>query len=398
MTRLFVRMPASVGVLAIYLVARLLTTGMLGLAAVMSGPASRFGAHAGIGDFVLAWDAQWYWYIAVHNYPTQLPVTPEGAVTENSWAFMPLYPKLAQLVGLPFGSWGAGALIVSLVAGYFACLVMYRMMSRRIGRTAAIWSTVFLAAGPLGALFQVGYAEVLCLLFLLLALDGLIRRRYVRLYVLIPLMGFTRPGVLAFALLLGLVLVMRWWRRRTDPLGGREIAHFLALGALGTIVGFSWQIIAGIVTGEHDAYLTTELSWRKNWTKEEAHGFFPFEGWVTAAQMWFRIWGLPGWVGIVVLVLLVAAAAAMLLFGPRVKRLGPEIRLWSASYLLYLLAVFFPQSSTLRLLFPLAPLWGAVAIPRSRLYRWGVLVVCLALQWLWIFNVFAMGNTFWRVP
>lgn len=398
LTRLFVRMPASVGVLLVYVAARVVTTGMFAVGTQLSGPNSRFGVNAGIGDFVLAWDAQWYWYIALHGYPTQLPLTPDGAVAENSWAFMPLYPWIAQIVGFPFGSWGVGAMIVSLVSGYVACLVMYRMMARKIGRTAALWSAVFLAAGPLGALFQIGYAEALFMVFLLLALDGLIRRRYGRIYILIPLMGFSRPGELAFALLLGLVLVMRWLRRRSDPLHGREAAHFFALGALGVVVGFAWQIIAAVAAGRPDAYLATELAWRRNWIRGSAGDFFPFEGWITAAQMWFRIWHLPQWLGLVVLVLLVIAAVAMLLFGPRVRRLGPEIRLWSASYLLYLLAVFFPQSSTLRLLFPLSPLWGALAIPRAKGFRWGVLVVCLILQWLWIYNVFAMGNTFWRVP
>ena len=41
------------------------------------------------------------------------------------------------------------------------------------------------------------------------------------------------------------------------------------------------------------------------------------------------------------------------------------MRLWSASYLVYLLLVFFPQSSIFRLLVPLSPLWGAFALPRS---------------------------------
>ena len=64
---------------------------------------------------------------------------------------------------------------------------------------------------------------------------------------------------------------------------------------------------------------------------------------------------------------------------------------------LYLLAVFFPQSSTFRLLMPLSPLWGAV-VPRSRGYRFAVLLLCLTGQWVWIYHVYALGNTFWQVP
>ena len=69
--------------------------------------------------------------------------------------------------------------------------------------------------------------------------------------------------------------------------------------------------------------------------------------------------------------------AALLLFEPHVRRLGVELRLWSASYLVYLLLVFFPQSSIFRLLVPLSPLWGAVALPRSTAWRVGVLAVGL---------------------
>ena len=46
------------------------------------------------------------------------------------------------------------------------------------------------------------------------------------------------------------------------------------------------------------------------------------------------------------------------MFTPAVKRLGVDLRFWVASYALYLLAVFFPQSSTFRLLMPMFPLLG----------------------------------------
>ena len=83
---------------------------------------------------------------------------------------------------------------------------------------------------------------------------------------------------------------------------------------------------------------------------------------------------------------------------PQVKALGVELRLWSASYLAYLLLVFFPQSSLFRLLVPLSPLWGAVAVPRSAVWRGGVLAVCLIGQWWWIYNMYALGNALWQVP
>jgi hypothetical protein len=382
----------------LYLAARVVTTAFLLIAAQLSGPLSRFGDHAGIGDFVLAWDAQWYWFTAVNGYPTTLPLTDGGLVAENPWAFMPIYAYLALGVGFVFGSWGVGAFLVSFVSGYLACVVLYRLLRRRQDASVAMWATVFFAAGPLAALFQVGYAESLFLLWLFLALLCVERRRYGWLYLLIPLMGYTRPGVLAFALYLGLYGIWRWFTRRREALSAREVVHIVALGVLAVVVGFSWQLLAGIATGDPGAYLATELAWRRNWIPDASAGFFPLDGFLQGVTFWFTTWGLGAVTGYVVLAVVVAAIAALLLFEPHVRRLGVELRLWTASYLVYLLAVFFPQSSIFRLLVPMSPLWGAVAMPRSRAWRVGVLVVCLIGQWWWIYNMYALANAIWQIP
>lgn len=396
--RRWARAPLALRIAVIYLVARAITTGFFIAAASLSTSSSRYGADAGLADFVVGWDAQWYWLVAENGYPAELPLTESGEVAENAWAFMPVFAYAAKALGFLFGSWGAGALVLSFLAGYFACLSLHRLLRDRIGGSAATWAVVFFAAGPLAAMFQIGYAETLFLLLLFLALDAVARRHYAWLYLLIPLMAFTRPGILAFALYLGLHGVARWVRRREDRLAGHEIAHIVALGALATATGFGWQLIAGVVTGDLGAYLATELAWRRHWIVGGVEGFVPFEGWVQASQFWFGEWGLPTWAGPVALVMLVVAVTAALLYLPQVRAVGTDLRLWSASYLLYLLAVFFPQSSTLRLLLPLSPMWGAVAVPRSPWWRLGVLTLCLVGQWLWIYPMYALGNTFWQVP
>lgn len=394
--RSWARVPVIARIAIIYLLGRVVTTGFLALAAERSEPGSRFGADATIGSFILGWDAQWYWLVAWQGYPDVLPLTESGQVAENAWAFMPVYAYAAQLIGVPFGSWGVGALLISFVAGFFACVLLHRLLRGRIGASAAMWAVTFFAWGPLAALFQVGYAESLFVCLLLLALDLVARRRFGWLYLVVPVMAFTRPGILAFALYLGLYGILRWIRRRQDPLPAREIVHIVALGMLATATGFAWQVIAGIVTGDPGAYLATELSWRRNWGIGEG-AFIPFDGWVQASQFWFTQWGMPAWWGPIALVLLALAAAGML-FAPQVRRLGADLRLWSGSYLLYLFAVFFPQSSTFRLLIPLTPLAGALAVPRSRAYRIGVLALCVIGQWVWIDQVYAQGSTFWQVP
>ena len=397
-TRGWSALPTALRIGILYLAARLVTTALLLLAGSLSGPSSRFGVAPSLGEYVVAWDAQWYWFLAVHGYPTTLPLTDLGQVAENQWAFMPIYAYLSAAVGAPFGSWGLGAFLVAFIAGYFACLALYRLLRLRQDRAASTWAVLFFAAGPLAALFQVGYGESLFLLWLFLALWCVSRRRFGWVYLLIPLMGYTRPGVLAFALFLGLFGIWRWFTRRRDPLPVREIMHIVALGGLAVLVGFSWQILAGVATGDPSAYLSTELAWRRNWLSESIVSFVPFEGMVQGIAYWFDMWGLGAAAGFVIVGLGVSGLVALLLFSRHVRAVGVEVRLWSASYLLYLFAVFFPQSSVFRLLVPLSPLWGAVAAPRSTVYRGAVLALCLAGQWWWIYNMYALGNTYWQIP
>lgn len=382
---------------AIYVASRLITTSYLLLAGALSPPGSRFGPGASIATYVLAWDAQWYQRIAAEGYPSQLPLTDAGEVAHNAWAFMPLFPWLSTIVGAPLGSWGAGAVLIALVAGYLCCLVLFRMLEVRIGRSASLWAVVFFASAPLAAMFQVAYPETLFLLLTMLGILCLQRRRYGWLYTIILGMAFLRPGVLAFALLLGLFGIWRWISRRSEPLHRREAVHIVAAAALATALGLSWPVIVAAVTGRGDAYLQTELSWRRLWMGDEG-GFVPFEGWFQAADYWLETWSVnPVW-GPVAVFAIAVAAASILVFVPQVRRLGVEVRLWAASYVLYLLAVFLPQSSLFRLLFPLSPLWGAVAQPRSVVWRIGVLAACLVGQAWWIWNVYGLGNEFWHIP
>lgn len=391
-----------------YLAARLVTQGLFALASALAPANGRYGAKPDPVTFFFGWDAQWYWRIVFEGYPAELPRNVDGIVHQNAWAFMPVYPWLTQIVGLPFGSWIVGAAIVTLAAGLGACLVLYTMLRDRIGATAALWAVAFFAAGPLAGLFHVGYAESLFALWIFLIIRCVQTGRYGWLFPLVVLAGYTRPGVLAVALFLGLMLAVRWWGRARAPLTVGEGVRLGAASVLAAVVGLSWGPIAALVTGEPGAYLETELSWRRSWGVGEG-AFLPFGGWFDGAWFWFRdVWHLPGWWGTVVAALIVLALGALLLWEPHVRKLGVEVRLWVASYSLYLLAVFFPQSSLFRMLFPAQPLYGAIAAPsiagRSlagwslTAWRLGVLAVGLVLQWWWIWNMYALGTEFWQVP
>ncbi len=64
-----------------------------------------------------------------------------------------------------------------------------------------------------------------------------------------------------------------------------------------------------------------------------------------------------------------------------------ELRIWVGAYLIYLFAVFFPQSSTPRILFPAFPLLLAFGLATTRfgwLVKGLVVALSLGLQVLWL--------------
>ncbi|WP_308291609.1 hypothetical protein [Microbacterium sp. G2-8] len=405
-------LPVWARVLIVYGIARVVTTLLVLASAALAPENGRHGADPSILDYIVGWDGAWYREIALNGYPTQLPVGEDGLVQQNAWAFMPVFPMLARAMaavvpGAGFGSvdvwavadaWAWCAAAISLVAGFFACWALHALLAPRLGDGSALWGVAFLAAGPLALMFQVAYAEALFLALVLAGLVCLERRRWGWLYAIIPAMAFTRPGVLAFALTIALFGLWRLRHRRERPIHRSEVVHILALGAIGTITGFAWPVIANGVTGDASAYLDTELSWRRGWIGGDAGHFLPGEGWLQAADAWAGIWGIPAWAGYALLAVIAAAAVGMFWLRP-VRALGVETRLWLASYLVYLALVLFPQSSVLRLLLPLAPLAGAVAaIPLLRSTRILILAVLTAAQFTWIHAMYGYGNTFALVP
>ena len=74
------------------------------------------------------------------------------------------------------------------------------------------------------------------------------------------------------------------------------------------------------------------------------------------------------------------------------------MRFWLASYALYLLAVFFPQSSTFRLLVPLYPALGILAQSRSLVYRVGLVLACIAGQVAWTWMGWWVAGYDWTPP
>lgn len=390
-------------VLVVYALSRLVTTALLAAFAVVQARET--------GDpvpdlFTLAanWDGQWYWLIAVAGYPSELPVDQLGHVTENAWAFMPVFPMLLSpfvRLGLPFP---VLAVLLSLVAGAVAALLFERLLrSAGLDAASALFGVVLLCTAPVSPLFQLAYAEALGLALLFLALLLVQRRRFGLLLPVIVLAALTRPAGLAFALFLLLYLVtrlVRWWRHPgAHPLSVREFTGIVTAGLTSFVAGLAWPGIAGAVTGSVTAYTDTELAWRAGYV---GHGeLVPFAGWFEGLAFWLRFMGVPSGAGMPLAVLAVVVTVgvfAVFLVSPSGRRLGVEVRLWLVSYLVYLMAVFFPQSSTWRLLLPLAPALGAFALPRSWAFRVALVVLGIVGQGVWLYFCWIRMPGDWSPP
>jgi hypothetical protein len=382
--------PWWVRVGVIFLVSRVITTTILLAFAAKQPLNSWTSAHPGYFDFARIWDGNWYWIVAASGYPSDLPMTTDGHVAENAWAFLPGYPAVVRLVMLTGLDFAVAGVIVSVGFALGTALMFYKLMRTALPEGTALFAVVLYCVAPLSPILQVSYAESMFAFFLTLSLYLLVTRRYVLLIPALAAMDFTRPGGLAFALALGLHVIYRWVKRRSEPFPVRERIEAVGVTAIAVVLGFIWPVIAWAATGEMHAYTETELAWRSVYIGYQE--LIPFTAWIQGANWWLpQPWG-P------ILLALAVIAFALFMVTPWVKRLGVDIRLWSVSFVLYILAVFFPQSSTFRILMPTFPLLGAVAQPTSRVYRVLVVAVFIVLQVGWVYIAWWVDGYDWTPP
>lgn len=361
-------------VVGIYALARMVSFGLFLAIATIQEDNYWTKANPGYFDFLNIWDVEWYERIYNFGYPSDLPTNDDGSVQQNNWAFYPAFPFLIRGINLITGiEWKFLAPIIATIIGFLFILVVYKLIRIKQSQRVALWSIALISFSMASPILQTGYAESLSLLLFATALYCYLVKRWWALAGALVVLSVTRPGLLAFALFFAAMLVYRFVQHKKFSLID------FGFTAFSTVLGFAWLIIAWSVTGQPDAYLKTELAWRAGYTDGE--NFVPFSGWFESGRF-----HLGDGLGQAFVVLLILGFAAVL-FLPSVKALGIELRLWSAAYLVYLLAVFFPQSSTPRLLFPAFPLLVALGLATGnfgRLAKGLILGLSLIGQIAWL--------------
>jgi hypothetical protein len=339
-------------------------------------------------DMTVLWDGSWYRHVALNGYPTELPVNADsGRVAQNAWAFYPVFPLVARALmsatGLGFPIVASG---LALLCGLGAAVLMGGLLAERVGERVALAAVAVWAAFPAAVSLQLAYTESMAMLVLCGALWAVLRRHWVLVGALGPVLGLTRPITAPLVAVVGVALLVRWLRRRQSPIGAGEYAAG-AVALAGTALGaVAWPLIAWRVTGSPTAYTDTMAAWRVG------HEIVPLKPWWGMSMWAVRELPHPEVVGPVGLVGLAVAIVALTL-GPWASALGPELRAWCLAYPAYLAVVLDPFTSIFRYALPLFPLLAVVLgggwARRSARWLWtrtGVLVVAGTagqVAWVW---------------
>lgn len=372
-----------VKVLAIWAITRAIATALFFWVISFQEQSYWNDAHPAYFDLLNIWDAEWYNRIFDNGYPAVLPEDENGNVTENAWAFMPVYPFLVKGFSIITTlEWKYSSAIASTLISFALAIALYKTFKLKFDSKVSLWAVFLFGISPASPVLQTGYAETLGLLWLVIAIYFLIQHRYWMAVPFMALLSVTRPGMIAFAMMLGLMWLVRFYkvRQKSEPFPLKEQISLAVVTMLAGLLGFAWAGIAWLATGRADAYFVTELAWRA-WTGNGGH-LRLIEPWFFMAEFYF---GRFGWIVLFGLI----GFAAWLMFADSVKKLGNEMRLWVASYFVYLLLVFLPQSSTFRLLLPAFPLAAALAYRTRNTshVQKGVLIaggIFLQMVWLYI--------------
>ena len=306
-------------------------------------------------DMTVLWDGSWYREVALHGYPIPLPLDPtSGHVSQNAWAFYPLYPLVSRMLmsvtGLGFPAVGS---TLSLVCGLGAAVLMAGLLAERLGQRAALATVAVWAAFPAAVSLQLAFTESMAMLLLCGALWAVSRRAWLPAAGLALLLGLTRPIAAPLVVVVAVALVVRWRGRARNPVGRTELVSGAAALAATCLAAVLWALIAWSATGSRTAYTDTMSAWRAGGV------IVPLKPWLSMSQWVFRDSSHAATYGPVALAALVTTIV-VLTCGPWATRLGPELRTWCLAYPAYLGLVLDPFTSIFRYALPLFPLLAVV--------------------------------------
>lgn len=99
------------------------------------------------------WDSNWYFQIAKHGY-SSIKIDQGGSAGQANYAFFPLYPTLAGLLGKIIGNSFTAGIIISNLALFVSCYFIYKLTLIKNDEQTALRSIKYLFLFPTAFLFS----------------------------------------------------------------------------------------------------------------------------------------------------------------------------------------------------------------------------------------------------
>jgi hypothetical protein len=201
---------------------------------------------------LLRWDAGWYASIIRDGYRYS-----DDASVPGSTVFYPLYPLVSSGLKSLLGIDEYGALLlVANVASLVAALLMTKFVVEELGDEIALLSLAFFSFFPSSLYLSAGYTESLCLVFILLGLILLTRKKFVLAAVSAGLsLGARSTGIVMIP-----VILWETWSRVPLPLP-RLLPRMALYGVLAASGLLLFMAYLGIRFGHPMAFAAGQQAW-----------------------------------------------------------------------------------------------------------------------------------------
>lgn len=171
----------------------------------------------------VASDAQWYLAIAENGYPDRnelaANVRYDLRMIERSrdavlkYAFFPLWPMVIRATQLAFADVNVAGFVAANLLSFVALLVLYRLVTARMGSEIGFWTTVLFAASPFAMFLHVPFSESLFLFLAVLTFSACERESWLLTGIVVGLGVVTRPNGIAMGVVPVTYLIVHGIRR-----------------------------------------------------------------------------------------------------------------------------------------------------------------------------------------
>ena len=334
-------------------------------------------ASPGYLTAITNWDGQWYLRIVQQGYDVSAVTSYEQFAKAFALNQPPLFPMIIRAVMWATGlGFGAAATMVNLLVGSVTVLLLYRLIEPYAGRFVAGSAVALLCTFVSAPVLQLAYKDGLALMFIVLAMLLISRRRYWLAVLAILALSLTRQVTPPLAVVIAAHAWTRFRNRQDPPIGRAEVIAMAAVFVTSLAGLFAWSTIVRLWLGSSDAN-----SSRGSLVYIDKFNFGMF-------GQAYKLFG-PAGLGSIVAFLLILAGLA---HTRGARNWGPETRAWLWAYPAFLMLGTKITPGQLRYFLADFPLLLTIvgSPPPHSLPKIRILIVTFAclvglgLQWLWI--------------